>query len=148
MLVVDLNGDGRNDIIWGHGHNYGLYWEERRDDNKDGSTNWRHHTIDDKFSQAHALVWEDLDGDGAPELITGRRHKAHSGNDPGDADPGVLHYFKWNRATQSFAKFTIATGGPGTGLQLRVVDLNGDGRKDVFAAGKSGTFVVWNEGKK
>ena len=71
MLVVDLNGDGHKQIIWGHGHNYGLYWEERREDNKDGSTNWRHHTIDDRFSQAHVLAWEDIDKDGQPELITG-----------------------------------------------------------------------------
>ncbi|HEY1107176.1 MAG TPA: VCBS repeat-containing protein [Opitutaceae bacterium] len=148
MLVVDLNGDGRNDIIWGHGHNYGLYWEERRDDNKDGSTNWRHHTIDDKFSQAHALVWTDLDGDGQPELVTGRRHKAHSGNDPGDAEPGCLYYFKWNKQTQQFAKFVIAEGGPGTGLQLRVVDMNKDGRPDIVAAGKASTHIVWNEGPK
>ena len=25
MLVVDLDADGRNDVIWGDGHNYGLY---------------------------------------------------------------------------------------------------------------------------
>ncbi|MES2694829.1 MAG: VCBS repeat-containing protein [Verrucomicrobiota bacterium] len=147
MLVVDLNGDGRNDIIWGHGHNFGLYWEERRDDNKDGSTNWKHHTIDDKFSQVHALVWQDIDGDGQPELITGRRHKAHSGKDPGDAEPGCLYYFKWNAQAMAFTRFTIAEGGPGSGLQIRVVDLNKDGRPDIVAAGKSGTNIVWNEGR-
>ena len=148
MLVLDLNGDGRNDIVRGHGHNFGLYWEERRDDNKDGSTNWRHFVIDDKFSQAHALEWEDLDGDGERELITGRRFKAHSGNDPGDAEPGCMYYFKWNKAAQTFSKHVIAEGGPGIGLQIRVVDLNGDGRKDIVAAGKSGTHVVWNEGRR
>lgn len=148
MLVVDLNGDGRNDMIWGHGHNYGLYWEERRDDNKDGSTNWRHHLIDDRFSQPHVLVWEDLDNDGQPDLITGRRFKAHSGNDPGDAEPGVVYYFKWNKEQQKFQKFPIAENGPGIGLQIRVADLNGDGWKDIVCAGKSGTNILWNEGKK
>lgn len=147
MLVVDLNGDGRNDMIWGHGHNYGLYWEERRDDNKDGSTNWRHHLIDDRFSQAHALVWEDLDNDGQPELITGRRVRAHSGNDPGDNEPGVIYYFKWDKAGQKFQKFTVAENGPGIGLQIRVADVDGNGWKDVVCAGKSGTHVLWNQGK-
>lgn len=147
MLVIDLNGDGRNDIIWGHGHNYGLYWEERRDDNKDGSTNWRHHLIDDRFSQPHALVWEDIDNDGVPELITGRRFKAHSGNDPGDAEPGVIYYFKWNKETQKFQKFLIAENGPGIGLQIRLADLDGNGWKDVICAGKSGTHIIWNLGK-
>jgi hypothetical protein len=147
MLVLDLSGDGRNDIIWGQGHNYGLFWEERRDDNRDGSTNWRHHTIDDKFSQAHCLVWEDLDNDGKPELITGRRFKAHSGNDPGDADPGCLYYFKWNPETRGFTKYVIAENGPGIGLQIRISDLDRNGWKDIVVAGKSGTHVLWNQGK-
>ncbi|HEY2572748.1 MAG TPA: VCBS repeat-containing protein [Verrucomicrobiaceae bacterium] len=147
MLVVDLNGDGKKEIIWGHGHNYGLWWMERRDDNKDGSTNWRQHLIDDRFSQAHVLVWEDIDNDGQPELITGRRHKAHSGNDPGDSEPGCLYYFKWNKETQKFQKFVIAENGPGVGLQVRVADLDGNGWKDLVVAGKSGTYVIWNEGK-
>jgi FG-GAP-like repeat len=147
MLVMDLNGDGRNDIIWGHGHNYGLYWEERRDDNKDGSTNWRHHLIDDRFSQPHVMVWEDIDKDGQPDLITGRRVKAHSGNDPGDSEAGAVYYFKWNKEQQKFQKFTVAENGPGVGLQIRVVDLDGNGWKDIVCAGKSGTYILWNDGK-
>lgn len=147
MIITDLNGDGRADIIWGHGHNYGLWWEERRDDNKDGSTNWRHHLIDDRFSQSHALVWEDIDQDGKPELITGRRVRAHSGNDPGDNEPGCLYYFKWNPQAQKFQKFTIAENGPGIGLQIRIADLDGNGWKDIVVSGKAGTYVVWNDGK-
>jgi hypothetical protein len=147
MIVVDLNGDGRNDFIWGHGHNYGLYWEERRDDNKDGSTNWRHWIIDDKNSQNHCLVWEDIDRDGKPDLITGRRVRAHSGNDPGDNEPGALYFYTWNAAARAFSKHVIAENGPGTGLQIRLADLDGNGWKDVIAAGKSGTHIMWNQGK-
>lgn len=147
MIVVDLSGDGRNDFIWGHGHNYGLYWEERRDDNKDGSTNWRHNVIDDKVSQNHCLVWEDIDQDGKPDLITGRRVKAHSGNDPGDSEPGAVYYYKWDAAGRRFTKHLIADNGPGIGLQIRLADLDGNGWKDVIVAGKSGTHILWNEGK-
>jgi len=145
MLVVDLTGDGRNDIIWGHGHNYGLYWEEHRDDNRDGSTNWRHHLIDDRFSQPHVLAWEDIDNDGQPELITGRRVRAHSGGDPGDNDPGVIYYFKWNRESQRFTKLPVVENGPGIGLQIRIADLDGNGWKDIVCAGKSGTHILWNQ---
>jgi FG-GAP-like repeat len=145
MLVVDLTGDGRNDIIWGHGHNYGLYWEEHRDDNRDGSTNWRHHLIDDRFSQPHVLAWEDIDNDGQPELITGRRVRAHSGGDPGDNDPGVIYYFKWHQESQRFTKFPVVENGPGIGLQIRVADLDGNGWKDIVCAGKSGTHILWNQ---
>lgn len=147
MIVVDLTGDGRNDFIWGHGHGYGLYWEERRDDNKDGTTNWRHNVIDDKVSQMHCLVWEDIDNDGKPELISGRRVKAHSGNDPGDNEPGCIVYYKWDAAGRRFAKFTAADNGPGIGLQIRVADLDGNGWKDIVCAGKSGTHILWNQGK-
>ncbi|MEQ1853061.1 MAG: VCBS repeat-containing protein [Chthoniobacteraceae bacterium] len=147
MLVVDLDEDGRNDIIWGHGHNYGLYWEERRDNNKDASTNWRHRLIDDRFSQPHVLVWEDIDNDGKPDLITGRRVRAHSGNDPGDAEPGAVYYFKWNKEQRKFQKFPVAENGPGIGLQIRVADLDGNGWKDIVCAGKSGTHVLWNGGR-
>jgi len=36
---------------------------------------------------------------------------------------------------------------PGVGLQIRVVDLDGNGWKDIVVAGKSGTYILWNEGK-
>jgi hypothetical protein len=147
MIVVDLTGDGRNDIIWGHGHNYGLYWEEQKDPNKDGSTNWRHSVIDDKNSQNHCLVWEDIDNDGKPELITGRRVKAHSGKDPGDSEPGCVIMYKWNPAEKRFTKHMLAEGGPGIGLQIRVADLDGNGWKDIAVAGKSGTHILWNNGR-
>ncbi|MFM9032619.1 MAG: FG-GAP repeat domain-containing protein [Opitutaceae bacterium] len=147
MIVVDLTGDGRNDIIWGHGHNYGLYWEEQRDPNRDGSTNGPHHVIDDKISQNHCLVWEDIDNDGKPELITGRRVRAHSGGDPGDNEPGCVAMYKWNAAEKRFTKHMLADGGPGTGLQIRVADLDGNGWKDIVCAGKSGTHILWNSGR-
>jgi len=147
MIVADLTGDGRTDIIWGHGHNYGLYWEERKDDNKDGSTNWRHHLIDDKVSQNHCLVWEDFDNDGRPDLITGRRVRAHSGNDPGDNEPGCVNLYQWNVAERRFTKQVLADNGPGTGLQIRLADLDGNGWKEVIAAGKSGTHILWNDGR-
>lgn len=147
MIVLDLTGDGRNDIIWGHGHNYGLYWEEQKDPNKDGSTNWRHNVIDDKVSQNHCLAWEDIDNDGKPELITGRRVKAHSGNDPGDNEPGCVVMYKWNAAEKRFSKHILADNGPGIGLQIRVADFDGNGWKDIAVAGKSGTHILWNGGK-
>ncbi len=31
ILVVDLNGDGKNELIVGQGHGYGLTWLERHE---------------------------------------------------------------------------------------------------------------------
>ena len=29
IIGYDVNGDGKTDIIYGHGHSYGLYWLEQ-----------------------------------------------------------------------------------------------------------------------
>ena len=150
VIVVDLNGDGRNDLICGNGHNYGLVWMEQQEPQSTGATTWRRHLIDDKFSQSHCLVWDDIDGDGEPELITGKRYYAHSGKDPGANDPITIQYYDWNRESLSWTKNLISEApageGPGIGLQIRVADLNGDGKVDLVVPGKSGTHILWNEG--
>jgi len=48
----------------------------------DGAPSWFRHPIDPYKSQYHDLQWADIDGDGAPELITGQRYRAHNGRDP------------------------------------------------------------------
>ena len=56
----------------------------------------------------------------------------------------------WNKATGKFVRHTISPpgAGVGTGMQIRVADLNGDGRPDIAVSGKSGTWVLMNEGMK
>ncbi len=151
-LVVDLNKDGRNDVIWADGHNYGVYWMEQQEPQKDGSTTWRIHEIDKKFSQGHAVAWADIDNDGQSELITGKRYFAHSGGDPGSGDKGTVHYYDWDGEAFTWSKAKVIVQGesgksPGIGLQIRVVDMDGDGWKEVVVAGKSGTHIIWNKGK-
>ena len=116
MLLVDLDEDGRNDVIWGDGHNYGLYWMQQQEPQSDGSTTWRIHTIDKKFSQPHTMVWADIDGDGESELITGKRVEAHSGKDPGGLKDPVVIYYDWNVETLKFAKHEVHRGKAGIGL--------------------------------
>ena len=152
MLVVDLNGDSRNDIVWADGHSYGLYWHEQLPKSRDGATVWRQHLIDKKFSQGHALAWDDLDNDGQPELITGKRYYAHSGSDAGAEDAITIQYYDWNPASNGWTKSLISTApagqGPGIGLQIRVHDLDENGWKDLIVPGKSGTHILWNQGEQ
>ena len=151
VLVVDLNDDGRNDIVWADGHSYGLYWHEQLEPQSDGTTTWRQHLIDKTFSQGHALAWDDVDNDGQPELITGKRYFAHSGRDSGAHDDITVQFYDWNPRTETWAKRMISKApageGPGIGLQIRVHDLDGNGWKDLVLPGKSGTHIIWNDGK-
>jgi len=148
ILVVDVNRDGVNDIIVGQAHNYGLdWWEQRRE--ASGKRRWVKHPIDPYNAQYHDLMWVDIDGDGECELVTGKRHRAHCGDDPGEYDDLGSYYFKWNG--ESFSKQVIDYGpihaGKGVGIHFAVADLRGTGRLDIVAPGKDGLYVFYNEGR-
>jgi len=148
FVVADVDGDGRNDLVWGKGHDYGVYWWQQGPPSADGTTTWTEHLIDDSWSQAHSLAWADLDGDGKGELVTGKRVRGHGGRDPGATEGACLYYYDWDAADGRFLRYTISAAGEGvgTGMQICVADLNGDGRPDIAVAGKTGTWLVWNEG--
>ena len=146
VLVVDVNGDGLNDLIVGQSHAYGLdWWEQVREG---GRIAWKKHPIDPFNSQYHDVQWADIDGDGQCELVTGKRYRAHCGNDPGAKDDVGIYYFKWNG--ENFSKQVIDYGptraATGCGIFFALADLNGNGRLDIVAPGKDGLYVFYNEG--
>jgi hypothetical protein len=143
MLVVDVDGDGHNELITGHAHGYGLWWSKRR---ADGT--WHHHPIDPDNAQYHDLHWVDIDGDGHHELVTGKRHRAHNGNDPGEWDDVGIYYFKWSG--ESFVKQVVNYGpigiGKGCGIHFAIADIYQRGRLDIVAPGKDGLYLFVNQG--
>ncbi|MBN2473071.1 MAG: VCBS repeat-containing protein [Pirellulales bacterium] len=148
FVVFDVNDDGRNDLVWGKAHDFGLYLWLQGEPKPDGTTTWTEHLIDESWSQAHCIVLADLDGDGGKELITGKRVRGHAGTDPGGKQPECLFYYTLDKPTATFTRHTISPpgGGVGTGMQICVADLNADGRPDIAVSGKTGTWVLINEG--
>jgi hypothetical protein len=143
IIGYDVNGDGKTDIIYGRGHSYGLYWLEQQGDATHRS--WVKHTIDESFSQVHALKLVDIDGDGQMELLAGKRYRGHNGGDPGSYDPLVIYYYKINRQTGEFTRYPISLNGTaGAGTQFVVADLDGDGDLDIATAGKTGVHFFEN----
>jgi hypothetical protein len=138
-----VNKDGKVDVIYGQGHSYGLYWLEQQ--GTGAARHWVKHVIDESYSQIHALRLVDIDGDGEPELLAGKRYRGHSGNDPGSYDPLVIYYYKLDRSTAHFTRYPISVNAAaGAGTQFVVEDLDGDGDVDVATAGKTGVTFFEN----
>lgn len=138
MFAHDLDRDGRADLICAHPHTYGLDWWKQR---ADGS--FSRQEIDPSISQMHAVGLADLDGDGVPELISGKNYWAHPrGYDPGQDDPAVLAY--WTHAADGegviFERHDLDDDS-GVGRTITVGDVDADGRPDVVISNKKGLFV-------
>jgi hypothetical protein len=139
ILAYDVNHDGKMDIIFGQGHSYGLYWLEQT-----APHTFTRHTIDESFSQSHALKLADLDGDGSVYLVTGKRYRGHNGNDPGSHDPNVIYAYKINKDA-TFTRIPLSYNGTaGVGTQILAEDLDKDGDLDIATAGKLGVHFLEN----
>jgi Domain of Unknown Function (DUF1080)/FG-GAP-like repeat len=159
--VYDVNGDGLADIVTPlEGHGFGLAWYEQKR-GSDGSITFVQHMIMDgflaknagdvMFTEPHASAFADIDGDGIPDLITGKRYMSHLAN-YGDPDPfgaPVLYVYHTvrNPSAPGGAEFVpeLINNRSGVGSHLTVTDVDGDGKPDIVTSGAFGTFLFLNQ---
>jgi hypothetical protein len=165
MLARDVDGDGLSDVVYGMGHDYGLFWM-RQGKGSGGERTWTKQPIDASVASVHALMWADIDGDGkANELVTGKRVYAHE-VEPGATDGSLIAWYDFDTDAKNWRRHVIFQGEParnapkaagerlalkdfppgtaGTGLQLTAIDIDGDGDLDLVCPGKSGLYLFEN----
>ena len=110
---------------------------------------WDRQVVDEPVQWGHAVWCADLDGDGDDELIIGQRDKS---KDPKrePQGPGVFVYDpKPGSAPLAFTRHVIEDGGVGCEDAL-ADDLDGDGRPEIIAGGRSthNVRIYWNLASK
>lgn len=158
MHVMDVNGDGLNDVITAiDAHGYGISWFEQVKAAK-GETTFREHRITPllpeekiagvQFSQPHAVALVDVDGDSLLDVVSGKRWWAHGPK--GDADPNgtpVVYAFLLRRGADGSARYEpqLIDDASGIGTQLQFADANRDGVPDFVIGNKRGAFVLLSQ---
>jgi hypothetical protein len=161
IAVYDANGDGLNDVVTSlQAHGFGLAWFEQKRE-KAGRISFVQHMIVDDFTsknpggvtvaELHGSTFADVDGDGIPDFIAGKRYWSHR-DDYTDPDPygaPVLYWFRTvrNPKAPGGAEFVpdLIHNRSGAGNQIQAVDLNGDGAVDIITSTDRGTFIFWGK---
>ncbi len=153
MGVYDVNGDGLTDIVTSvAAHDWGLNWYEQK---KDGT--FVEHVIagdyaaknagGTTFSELHASAIVDMNGDGIPDFVTGKRYWSHlenyNGPDPYGQPVVYIYRTVRNAKVPGGAEFVpeLVHNRSGVGSTVAIGDLNKDGKPDIATAGAFGTYL-------
>ena len=164
MAVYDVNGDGLNDVVTVlNPHGWGMAWFEQKRDAQGKISFVEHMIMDDfstknagnvAFSEPHGTTFADVDGDGVPDFIVGKRYWSHLDTylDPDPYGQPVLYVYKTvrNPKAPGGAEFVpeLIDSHTGVGSDVLAVDLNKDGAMDIVTATRFGTFIYWGKPRK
>jgi hypothetical protein len=150
MFAVDVDGDGKADVLSTSAHKFGVWWHKQRPDPKGGESSFQTATLFGMLSsETHAAHWVDVDGDGQPDLVTGKRWWSHGRSEPGSSWPARLYWVKAVRNPDKIVSFTpyVIDEDSGVGTQFAIADVNKDGLPDVVVSNKKGVFVLLQQRK-
>ncbi len=171
ILCYDVDHDGDTDLVWGRGHDIGLYWTEQVSQDRssiaivDGApiagdvpsetlarllpkisqTKWITHAIDTSVASMHTIMLADIDGDGQDDLVCGKRYMGHDGKDPGENEPLSVQWYGFDKTMRTWQSHWISYAGTcGIDLDSVCVDLDGDGDNDILAPTRAGLHWLEN----
>ncbi len=129
-LVVDLDQDGRMDILFSSSENTADvdWWSA---DNGDPTGAWTRHTILPGLEKAHTLQAADMDLDGDLDVVLGQMHTS--------AAQEIMILFNVDGQATSWEKQVVGTGGLHNGV---VADIGNDGDYDIYGANWTGNPPV------
>ena len=120
LTPVDVNKDGKMDVIATRGHGLGVLWFEGPD--------WKEHTIHPDLASPHCLATADFDLDGDIDAATCAYESK------------VAAWFE-NDGKGVFQTHVLDE--DQCAYDIRAVDMDGDGDRDILVAGQLSKNIVW-----
>jgi len=105
------------------------------------------------FSELHGSTYADINGDGIPDFIVGKRFFSHVDTylDPDPFSAPVLYVYRTVRDPHApgGAYFVpeLVHNRSGSGSDILAVDLDKDGAVDIISSTDRGAFIFWNNKK-